>query len=183
MLQLLPYFVVHTIILDKSHGGIINGSVSLRGVCGFFSSCACVRGFTSDTGDQQKDLSLWRCCCCGLLGAIFPSLLWSRIAPVSGMVALCPCDNALVIRTHYSNGCWYKDLLTLGVGGWGGGVLVVAALGLCILRPLYSDCLPLQQPAPPLATPLSNSAPLEMVGRISSNVRVCVCTFYGLMLA
>lgn len=39
---------------------------------------------------------------------------------MSGMVALCPCDNALVIRTHYSNGCWYKDLLTLG---WGGGAV------------------------------------------------------------
>lgn len=51
------------------------------------------------------------------------------MAPVSGMVTLCLIDNALVIGTDYSNGCWYKDLLTSRgrVGGvwwwwWGGGV-------------------------------------------------------------
>lgn len=37
------------------------------------------------------------------------------------MVTLCLCDNALVIHTHYSNGCWYKDLLT-GGGGGGNGI-------------------------------------------------------------
>lgn len=91
------------------------------------------------------------------------------MAPVSGTVALCLCDNALVIHTHYSNGCWYKDLLTSGGG--------TAALGLnaaCILRPLPSDCLPLQQPAPPLTTPLAHSAPLGMVRRVLF-YNVCVC--------
>lgn len=84
------------------------------------------------------------------------------------MVTLCLCDNALVIHTHYSNGCWYKDLLT-----WGGGQH--RSCSARILCPLPSDCLPLQQPAPPLTTPLSHSAPLEMVGRVFSTVCVCVC--------
>lgn len=82
---------------------------------------------------------------------------WSRIAPVSGMVTLCLGDNALVIHTHYSNGCWYKDLLTLWWGGSGvlGRRRVGASLLLnaaCILRPLSSASAaagPSPHPPPP----------------------------------
>lgn len=84
------------------------------------------------------------------------------------MVALCLSDNALVIHTHYSNGCWYKDLLT---SDGGGGQQRSGSTLACILRPLPSDCLPLQQPAPPLTTPLSLiQSPLAMVGVFFYNV-------------
>lgn len=158
---LLHSFVALTIILDQSGVGIINTSLWLYGVF----LCVCVWGFTSDTGERQKDPSLWLCYC-----AIFPSLLWSRMALVSGMVALCLGDNALVIHTHYSNGCRYKELLTTGGP---------AALGLNAAsapRPLPSDCRPLQQAAPPLTTPLSLIQPLlRWSGKSFFILCVCVC--------
>lgn len=136
----------------KSHAlGVVNCNFCAL----FFVMRAC--GFTSDPRDQQKDPSLLTVRALQCWGAIFPSLLWSRIAPVSGMVTLCLCDNASVIHTHYSNGRLYKDLLTASLG-------LGAA---CILRPLPCDRLPLQQPAPPLATPFSHS--------VFSLVCVCVC--------
>lgn len=85
-------------------------------------------------------------------GEIFPSLLWSRIAPVSGMVALCLCDNALVIHTHYSNGRWYKGLLTSG-SARARRCMHSASTSLPDCLPA---CLPLQQPGPsPRYSPLS----------------------------
>lgn len=101
----------------------------------FFFGRMCV--FTSSNWDLGKDL--WQCRC-GLLAQFSPSLLSSRIAPVSGMVTLCLCDNASLIHTHYSNGCWYKELLTsLGRKG------ITEALG-CLLFASPS----LWRPAPPL---------------------------------
>lgn len=73
------------------------------------------------------------------------------MAPVSRMVTLCLSDNALVIHTHYSNGCWYKDLLTLIERREKGGWLGDSALSLHLLL-TASHCsdqlLPSQLSAP-----------------------------------
>lgn len=106
------------------------------------------------------------------------------------MVALCLCDNALVIHTHYSNGCRYKDLLTCVCLCVVCVVCVVCVCicavaaspwlkAACILHPLPSDCLPLQQPALPLQLTSLTEPLLKWWGE---SFLMCLC-FLWLMLA
>lgn len=94
------------------------------------------------------------------------------------MVTLCLGDNALVIHTHYSNGCWYKDLLTLGWWWWGwGGVASRWLNAACILRPLSSPSAaarPLPSQLPSLIQPLLEWWWWWWEG--------CVCAFCGCAL-
>lgn len=80
---------------------------------------------------------------------------------MSRMVTLCPCDNALVIRAHYSNGCRYKDLLTLGrCGGEGGGHHSGSTLpAFCVRFPLPA-CLCSSPPLPGSPSPPTHIHPL-----------------------
>lgn len=49
-----------------------------------------------------------------------PMMVVQQNGPVSGVVTLCLCDNAVVICTRYCNDCWYKETFSSS-GCWSEG--------------------------------------------------------------